>query len=92
VAAVVLTLEEIFVMSESSTPSVTESVTLEELNETIAELEKYRDRLVSDMTQTAQKAKIMKSALMAQLQPELDQIDAAMQALKTQKEALEAQG
>jgi prefoldin subunit 5 len=79
-------------MSESSTPSVTESVTLEELNETIAELEKYRDRLVSDMTQTAQKAKIMKSALMAQLQPELDQIDAAMQALKTQKEALEAQG
>jgi prefoldin subunit 5 len=79
-------------MPESSTPSVTESVTLEELNETIAELEKYRDRLVNDMTQTAQKAKIMKSALMAQLQPELDQIDAAMQALKTQKEALEAQG
>jgi prefoldin subunit 5 len=79
-------------MSEPSTHPVSESVTLEELNETIAELEKYRDRLISDMTQTAQKAKIMKSALMAQLQPELDQIDAAMQALKTQKEALEAQG
>ncbi|MBE9029733.1 hypothetical protein IQ266_08340 [filamentous cyanobacterium LEGE 11480] len=49
--------------------------TTEELQEIIEELEKYRERLINDMTETGKKAKMTKSAVMQHLEPELNQID-----------------
>lgn len=56
--------------------------TPEELAEVIAELEQYRDRLVNDTTTMAQKAKILKAKMMANLDPDLQKIDAALQELR----------
>jgi flagellar hook assembly protein FlgD len=70
---------------------MTESTTLAsltELEEAIAELQEYRDRLVSDMTAMAQKAKISKSQMMTNLEPELQQIDKAIEGLQVQKTSL----
>lgn len=61
---------------------------LEELEEAIAELQEYRERLVSDMTNMAQKAKVSKSQMMSSLEPELQQIDQALENLQTQKTSL----
>jgi hypothetical protein len=58
------------------------------LEEVIAEFEKYRERLVNEMTITAQKAKLPKKKAMAQIEPELAKIDAALQHLRTQQAAL----
>ncbi|MBR8827703.1 MAG: hypothetical protein DSM107014_07315 [Gomphosphaeria aponina SAG 52.96 = DSM 107014] len=63
-------------------------VTSEELTEVIAEFEQYRERLVNEMTINAKKAKISKSKLMAQLEPELAKIDATLLNLRAQKAAL----
>lgn len=57
----------------------------EELATAIQELEQYRDRLVTDMENTAKKAKIKKSQMMGVLQPDLDKIDQALDALRTQQ-------
>lgn len=56
----------------------------EEVAEVIAELEKYRDRLVEDFTTTAKKAKLPKSLVMAQLKnhPEIAKIDASLAQLR----------
>jgi hypothetical protein len=62
--------------------------TLPELEETIAEMEAYRERLVNDMTTMAQRAKISKSQMMTNLEPELNQIDHALQQLREQKTSL----
>jgi predicted nucleic acid-binding Zn-ribbon protein len=70
-------------MTESTAPA-----SLEELEEAIAELQEYRDRLVSDMTNMAQKAKVSKSQMMSSLEPELQQIDQALENLQTQKTSL----
>lgn len=70
-------------MTESTAPA-----TLQELDETIVEMETYRERLVNDMTNMAQKAKISKSQMMTNLEPELNQIDQALQELRDQKAAL----
>jgi len=72
-------------MSES-TPA-----TPQEIAEVIAELEQYRDRLIADTTETAKKAKMMKSAVMAQLEPELIKIDKALEQLRLQQAVLTAQ-
>jgi predicted nucleic acid-binding Zn-ribbon protein len=72
-------------MTESTAPA-----SLAELDEAIAELQAYRDRLVSDMTAMAQKAKISKSQMMANLEPELQQIDKAIEGLQVQKSSLAA--
>lgn len=69
--------------SDSTTP-LTE-VTAQELAETIAEFEHYRQRLVDETMTTAQRAKLSKTKVMAQLQPELDKIDAALQQLRQQQ-------
>lgn len=66
----------------------TPSATPEELAEAIAELEQYRDRLVNDTLTMAQRAKIMRAAALANLEPELAKIDAALQALRDQQAAL----
>lgn len=60
------------------------TVTAEDLAEVIAEFEKYRDRLVNETVATAKKAKIAKKVVMAQLQPQLDQIDSKLEKLRTQ--------
>ena len=64
------------------------AATLPELEEAIAEMEAYRERLVNDMTTMAQRAKISKSQMMANLEPELNQIDHALQQLHEQKTSL----
>lgn len=70
-------------MTESTPPA-----TPEELAEAIADLEQYRDRLVNDTLSMAQRAKIMRTAALANLEPELVKIDAALQALRDQQAAL----
>jgi predicted nucleic acid-binding Zn-ribbon protein len=70
-------------MTDATTPA-----SLQDLEEAIAEMTAYRERLVSDMTAMAQKAKISKSQMMANLEPELQTIDNALQQLQEQKTAL----
>jgi len=66
----------------SQTPSQPPSQ--EEIAGVIAELEQYRDRLVEDFTNTAKKAKLPKSMVMAQLKshPEIAKIDASLAQLR----------
>jgi hypothetical protein len=57
----------------------------QELAETIAEFEKYRERFLSETLEAGQKAKLMKSQVMAKLAPELADIDAKIAALRQQQ-------
>ena len=66
----------------------TPPATSEELTEAIADLEQYRDRLVNDTLSMAQRAKIMRAAALANLEPELAKIDATLQALRDQQATL----
>ncbi|WP_026100191.1 hypothetical protein [Fortiea contorta] len=74
----------------SDTPELTssEQTTPEELTEMIAELEKYRERLVNDTLSMAQRAKIMKAQALASLEPQLMQIDGTLEALRQQQSTL----
>ena len=60
-------------------------VTAQDLAEVIEEFEKYRERLVSEMETTAKRAKMPKNAAMAQIKPQLDQIDATLSSLRQQQ-------
>jgi prefoldin subunit 5 len=60
----------------------------EELTAAIAELEQYRERLVNDTLSMAQRAKIMKAQALASLQPQLEQIDGTLEALRQQQATL----
>ncbi|MBH8553554.1 hypothetical protein I8751_14475 [Nostocaceae cyanobacterium CENA357] len=75
-------------MTESSELTATDPVTAQELTEVIAELEEYRERLVSDTLTMAQRAKMLRSQALAQLEPDLAKIDATLQALRNQQAAL----
>jgi hypothetical protein len=75
-------------MADTSELTATEECTPEELTELIAELEQYRERLVNDMMTMAQRAKIVKSKVTAQLEPDLNKIDAALQALRERQAAM----
>jgi uncharacterized protein involved in exopolysaccharide biosynthesis len=59
-----------------------EQTTAEEIAETIAEFKQYRERLLNETLETAKRAKLTKSAVMAQLEPELAKLDATIQALE----------
>ena len=59
-------------------------VTAEDLAELIVEFEKYRERLVTETTEAAKKAKLSKKATMAKLEPQLADIDAKLQRLREQ--------
>lgn len=77
-------------MAETSIPATSELNPLEqaspsELTDVIRELEEYRERLVADTLTMAQKAKVMKSQAMANLEPQLAQIDAQLEALRQQQ-------
>jgi capsule polysaccharide export protein KpsE/RkpR len=65
-------------------------VGLTDLAEAITELEHYRERLVNDTLDTAKRAKMMKAPVMAQLEPELANIDAMLDDLRRQQAALSA--
>lgn len=84
-------------MSENSNQTATDSqattnnsapVTPEELAEVIQDFEQYRQRLVEDMTNAAKKAKLSKSKMMTKLEPELAQIDTALEKLRVQYAAM----
>ncbi len=62
-----------------------ELATPEQLTEMIADLEGYRERIVSDTLAMAQRAKIMKSQALANLEPNLAKIDATLESLRQQK-------
>ncbi|AFZ20418.1 hypothetical protein [Allocoleopsis franciscana] len=64
-----------------------DQATPQELTEIIAELEKYRERLVNDTLSMAQRAKIMKAQALAHLEPNLAQIDSTLQALRERQVA-----
>jgi uncharacterized protein involved in exopolysaccharide biosynthesis len=66
------------------TEAIDYTVTVEDLVEVITEFEKYRDRLVNETLETAKKAKISKQTVMTQLQPQLEQIDSKLDALRAQ--------
>ena len=66
------------VQNNAASPSV------EELKEVIQELEQYRERLLSDSLETAKRAKMRKADIMAQIEPELNKIDAALENLRGQ--------
>ena len=68
----------------------TESATSAELVEVIAEMEEYRQRLVQDITEAAQKAKLTKSQMTAAMAPDLELIDSKLQQLREQQAQLSA--
>ncbi len=57
----------------------------QELAEMIAEFEKYRERFLSETLEAGQKAKLMKSQVMAKMAPELAEIDSKLDALRQQQ-------
>jgi hypothetical protein len=65
-------------------------VTATDLAELIVEFEKYRNRLITETTEAAKKAKLSKKATMAKLEPQLADIDAKLQRLKEQQTNLSA--
>ncbi len=65
-------------------------VTVEDLAELIVEFEKYRDRLVTETTEAAKKAKLSKKVTMAKLEPQLADIDSKLQRLREQHANLNA--
>jgi capsule polysaccharide export protein KpsE/RkpR len=77
-------------MTETPELTATNSVDAQELAEAIAELEQYRERLLNDTVETAKKAKLTKSSVMAQLEPQLAQIDAMLENLRQQQANLTA--
>jgi len=72
-------------MADTPETNSTNLASPEEITEMIAELEKYRERLVNDTMSMAKKAKIMKSQAMANLEPNLAEIDTQIQALRQQQ-------
>lgn len=74
--------------NETTTQATIENITADDLEDVIAEFEIYRERLVNNTLETAQRAKLSKTKALAQLEPELAKIDAALEQLRTQRAAL----
>lgn len=73
-------------MAEMTQSNPMDQATPEELTDAIAELERYRERLVNDTMDMAKRAKVMKTQAQANLEPNLARIDAMLQELR-QKQA-----
>ena len=71
-------------MTEASEPK-NKPATAEDLAEVITEFEQYRERLLSETLTAAQKAKLPKKTALAQLEPQLAQIDATLEQLREQQ-------
>ena len=78
--------------SKSASKNASATPSQAEIAGVIAELEQYRDRLVEDFTNTAKKAKLPKSMVMAQLKshPEIAKIDASLAQLRGEAPTTEA--
>jgi len=65
----------------------TATATPEDIQEVIAELEQYRQRLIDDTWEMAKKVKMPKQAVMKQLEnhPEIAYIDGALANLRSQQ-------
>ncbi|MGB3405468.1 MAG: hypothetical protein WBA77_22480 [Microcoleaceae cyanobacterium] len=72
--------------SPNSTVSAEQPVSAEELAALIAEFEQYRERLIGETTTTAQRAKQSQKKAMAQIEPELAKIEAALQHLRQRQQ------
>ena len=77
-------------MSESPASTSIDEATPQELADTITELEQYRERLVNDTITLAQRAKVKKAQAMANLEPQLVQIDATLEVLRQRQSTLAA--
>ncbi len=75
-------------MAETSQTKTIQQLTPQQLAEIITEFEQYRERLLKETLNAAKRAKLMKSAVMKQLEPELAKIDATIEALRTRHDAL----
>ena len=75
-------------MAEPQESTTTDQSTAEEVAALIVEFEQYRERLLNDTFDAAKKAKMSKKETMANLEPELAKIDAALESLKAQQQAL----
>ena len=62
---------------------------IQELKDVIEEFEQYRERLLTDALDTAKRAKMRKAEIMAQIEPELNKIDSALEQLRAQLVAAE---
>jgi len=65
-----------------------ESVNKQELAKLIEEFEQYRERLLSETMTAGQRAKLPKKKVMAQIEPELAKIEAALLTLRQQQSKL----
>jgi flagellar motor switch protein FliG len=74
----------------TDTSELTNFPPAQELAEVISELEQYRERLLTETLENAKKAKMQKSAVMAQLEPELAKIDDMLKSLTEQQATLDA--
>ncbi|ELR97451.1 hypothetical protein [Gloeocapsa sp. PCC 73106] len=64
------------------------TVTAQEIADLIEEFEQYRIRLVEEMEIAAQRAKQSKQKAMAQIEPELAKVDAALQNLRDRQASM----
>jgi len=83
------TVESTTVEPTTETAAPSPEASPEEIAKVIAELEQYRERLIEDFTNTAKKAKLPKSMVMAQLEkhPEILKIDASLAQLRGEEPA-----
>lgn len=65
-----------------------ESATTQDIEKLIEEFEQYRERLLSETMTIGQRAKLPKKRVMAQIEPELAQIEAALLTLRQQQSQL----
>ncbi|MEM0979965.1 MAG: hypothetical protein AAGH78_06785 [Cyanobacteria bacterium P01_H01_bin.58] len=79
-------------MTELTQSQPIEQATLDELAAAIAELQAYRDRLVSETLSAAKKAKVMKGQAQGNLEPMLARIDAMLQELQQRQAELTTSG
>jgi len=74
--------------NESSSPQPEN--TAQEVAEVIREFEQYRERLMTEAIAAAQKAKLPQKTAMSKIEPELQQIEASLENLRTQLATLRA--
>ncbi|MBO9999177.1 MAG: hypothetical protein J7641_09255 [Cyanobacteria bacterium SID2] len=73
--------------SDNATPD-TNDITPQDVADTIEELQQYRERLLNETLNTAQRAKMKKSAVLKKLEPELERIDAILEQLRNRQAEL----
>ncbi|NEO33637.1 MAG: acetyltransferase [Symploca sp. SIO3C6] len=66
------------------------TVSLQEVEEVIAGLEQYRERLINDAMKMAKQVKLPKKQVIAQLEqhPEITKIDQALENIRSQQAAM----